>query len=62
MTDEGKNHTLGLATSWQVALGSAKKQAEQAMGSKPVSITPPWSLLQSQIPASAGASWPDSSQ
>ena len=29
-----------------VVLGSIKKQAEQAMGSKPVSSTPPWPLFQ----------------
>ena len=29
-----------------VVLSSIRKQAEQAMRSKPVSSTPPWSLLQ----------------
>ena len=29
-----------------VVLGSIRKQAEQAMGSKPVSSTPPWPLYQ----------------
>lgn len=29
-----------------VVLGSSRKQIEQAMGSKPVSNTPPWHLYQ----------------
>jgi hypothetical protein len=34
------------ATPGLVVVGAIRKQAEQAIGSKPVSSTPPWSLLQ----------------
>jgi hypothetical protein len=37
---------VGGATPGLVALGSIRKQAEQARRSKPVSSTPPWSLHQ----------------
>ena len=33
-----------------VALGSIRKQTEQARGSKPVSNTPPWPLHQLLLP------------
>jgi len=33
-----------------LVLGSIRKQAEQAMGSKPVSNIPPWSLHQLLLP------------
>ena len=33
-----------------VVLGSIRKQAEQAWGSKPVSSTPPWPLHQLLLP------------
>jgi hypothetical protein len=34
------------AISGLVVLGSTRKQAEEVMGSKPVSSTPPWPLHQ----------------
>ncbi|KAM7336862.1 hypothetical protein ACRRTK_002981 [Alexandromys fortis] len=37
---------VGSATPGLVVLGSIRKHSEQAMGSKPVSSVPPWSLLQ----------------
>jgi hypothetical protein len=37
---------VGGATSSLVVLGCIRKQAEKAMGSKPVSRTPPWTLHQ----------------
>lgn len=41
------------AISWLMALGSIRKQAEQAMKSNPVSSTPPWSLHQLLRPGSS---------
>jgi hypothetical protein len=38
-----------------VVLGSIRKQAEQAMGCKPVSCTPPWPLFQFLPPGSCPA-------
>jgi hypothetical protein len=38
-----------------VVLGSIRKQAEQAMGSKPVSSIPPWPLHQLLLPDSCPA-------
>jgi hypothetical protein len=35
-----------------VVLGSLRKQAEQAMGSKPISNIPPWSPPQLEPPGS----------
>jgi hypothetical protein len=35
---------------WAGSLGSIRKQAEQARGSKPVSNIPPWSLYQLLLP------------
>jgi hypothetical protein len=37
---------VGSAIPGLVVLGSVRKQAEQARGSKPVSSTPPWPLHQ----------------
>lgn len=39
-------HTMGSATLGQVVLSYTKKQAEQAMKSKPISVVFPWSLYQ----------------
>ena len=41
---------LGGAIPGLVVLGSIRKQAEQARGSKPVSIIPPWPLHQPLLP------------
>jgi hypothetical protein len=41
---------LGGAIPGLVVLGSIRKQAEQARGSKPVSSTPPWPLHQLLLP------------
>ena len=43
---------VGGAIPGLVVLGSIRKQAEQAMRSKPVSSTPPWPLLQLLPPGS----------
>ena len=45
--------SVGGATSRRVVMGSIKRQAEQAMGSKPGSSTAPWPLYRSffQVPA-----------
>ena len=42
--------TVGGAIPRLVDLGSIRKQAEQAKGSKPVSNIPPWPLHQLQLP------------
>jgi hypothetical protein len=44
--------TVGDAIPRLVVLGSTRKQAEQAKGSKPVSSTPPWPLHQLLPPGS----------
>jgi hypothetical protein len=41
---------VGGAISGLVVLGSIRKQAEQARGSKPVGNLPPWSLHQLLLP------------
>jgi hypothetical protein len=41
---------VGCAIPGLVVLGSIRKQAEQARGSKPVSSIPPWSLHQLLLP------------
>ena len=41
---------VGSAIPGLVALGSIKKQAEQARGSKPVKDIPPWPLHQLLLP------------
>jgi hypothetical protein len=41
---------VGGAISGLVVLGSIRKQAEQARGSKPVSSIPPWPLHQPLFP------------
>lgn len=38
--------TVDGAPPGQVVLGCLRKQAEQVMGSKPLNMTPLWSLLQ----------------
>jgi hypothetical protein len=43
----------------QVVLGSIRTQTKQAMGSEPVSRSPPWPLLQSLPPGPALSSFPD---
>ena len=50
---------VGGATPGLVVLGSIRKQAEQAMGSKPGSSTPPWPLHQLLPPGSIPGSCPD---
>jgi hypothetical protein len=42
---------VGGAIPGLVVLGSIRKQAEQASGSKPVSNIPPWPLHQLLLPA-----------
>jgi hypothetical protein len=42
--------TVGGAIPGLVVLGSIRKQAEQARGSKPVSDIPPWPLHQLLLP------------
>jgi hypothetical protein len=42
---------VGGAISGLVVLGSIRKQAEQARGSKPVKNIPPWPLHQLLLPA-----------
>lgn len=49
----------GSATNGQRILGSLRKQAEQAQGSKPVSSTPPQPLLQFLPPGPALTSLTD---
>jgi hypothetical protein len=44
--------TVGSAASGQMILGCMGRQAEKAMGSKPVNIVPLWSLLQFLPPGS----------
>jgi hypothetical protein len=44
---------VGGAIPGLVVLGSIRKQAEQASGSKPVSSIPPWPLHQLLLPALA---------
>lgn len=51
--------TVGRATPGQVVLGSIRTQTKQAMGSEPVSRSPPWPLLQSLPPGPALSSFPD---
>jgi hypothetical protein len=46
ISDEGGGHIVGGAISGLVVLGSIKKQAEQARGSKPIRHIPPWPLHQ----------------
>jgi hypothetical protein len=46
LTIEGERPLVGGAIPGLVVLGSIRKQAEQARGSKPVSNTPPWPLHQ----------------
>jgi hypothetical protein len=41
---------VGDAIPGLVVLGSIRKQAEQARGSKPISNTPPWPLHQFLLP------------
>ena len=41
-----------MPTFYLVVLGSIRKQAEQALGSEPVSSTPPWPLQQVLLPGS----------
>jgi hypothetical protein len=43
---KGKGPLVGGTISGLVVLGSIRKQAEQARGSKPVSNIPPWPLHQ----------------
>jgi hypothetical protein len=43
-------HIVGGTISRLVVLGSIRKQAEQARGSKPVSNIPPWPLHQLLLP------------
>ena len=46
----GGQPIVGGAIPGLVDLGSIRKQAEQAKGSKPVSDIPPWPLHQLQLP------------
>jgi hypothetical protein len=43
---KGERSLVGGASSGLAVLGSIRKQAEQARGSKPVSNIPPWPLHQ----------------
>jgi hypothetical protein len=45
-----------------VVLGSIRKQAEQARGSKPVSSTPPWPLAPGSCPVPVLTSFGDKQQ
>jgi hypothetical protein len=47
---QGGGSLVGGAISGLVVLGSIRKQAEQARGSKPVSNIPPWHLHQLLLP------------
>jgi hypothetical protein len=47
---KGGGPTVGGAISGLVVLGSIRKQAEQARGSKPVRNIPPWPLHQFLLP------------
>jgi hypothetical protein len=47
---KGERPLLGGTISGLVILGSIRKQAEQARGSKPVRNIPPWSLQQLLLP------------
>jgi hypothetical protein len=47
---KGERPLMGIAISGLVVLGSIRKQAEQARGSKPVSNIPPWPLHQLLLP------------
>jgi hypothetical protein len=47
---KGERTLVGGTISGLVALGSIRKQAEQARGSKPVSNIPPWPLHQLLLP------------
>ena len=46
---KGEGPIVGGAISGLVVLGSIRKQAEQARGSKPVKNIPPWPLHQLQL-------------
>jgi hypothetical protein len=48
---KGERLLVGGAISGLVVLGSIRKQAEQARGSKPVKNIPPWHLHQLLLPA-----------